>query len=66
MEKWEYKTTKIETTGFNGGILAQEDFENDLNRMGSQGWELVSCFDTSQAYGRTREVVAVFKRRMSI
>lgn len=64
MEKWEYKTIKVETKGFSGGILQTENFEYELNIMGAQGWELVSCFDTNQSYGASREVVAVFKRKI--
>jgi hypothetical protein len=33
-----------------------------MNRLGSQGWELVSAFDTSRGGGGTRDVIAVFKR----
>lgn len=63
MEKWEYKTTKFQTGGFFGGKLDANEFELMLNNMGEQGWELISCFDTSQAQGASRDVVTVFKRR---
>ncbi|HYE09430.1 MAG TPA: DUF4177 domain-containing protein [Patescibacteria group bacterium] len=66
MERWEYKTIKVNTKGFAGGILEIQEFDNELNKMGSEGWELVSCFDTNQSHGSSREVVAVFKRKMSI
>ncbi|MDF2890428.1 MAG: hypothetical protein K0R80_795 [Clostridia bacterium] len=66
MERWEYTTIKLQTTGFFGGKLDTDSFENELNRLGSEGWELVSCFDTSQSQGSSREVVAVFKRKMNI
>jgi hypothetical protein len=65
MERWEYRTVKVKTTGFTGGILDTHDFDFELNRLGSEGWELISCFDTSQSYGSTREVVAVFKRKIN-
>ena len=54
------------TKGFAGGILEIQNFDTELNKMGSEGWDLVSCFDTNQSYGQTREVVAVFKRKMNI
>lgn len=63
MEKWEYQTIKIETKGIMGGILEIENFDYQLNRLGEQGWELVSCFTTSTGQGSSREAVAVFKRR---
>lgn len=40
-----------------------EDFNYELNELGEQGWELVSCFSTNAAQGYSREAVAVFKRR---
>jgi hypothetical protein len=61
MTRWEYKTIKLATTGFSGGKLDTDVFENLLNGLGREGWELVSAFDTNQAYGSTRDVVAVFK-----
>lgn len=65
LEIWEYKSIKVETKGFMGGILELEDFNHELNNLGEQGWELVSCLTTSSGQGTTREVVAVFKRRKS-
>lgn len=63
MDKWEYKSIKIETRGFIGGILDTNDFTYELNNLGEEGWELVSCFATSKGEGTTREVIAVFKRK---
>lgn len=63
MEKWEYKTIKVELKGFLGGILKTEDFDYELNRLGEQGWELISCFSTNAAEGYSRDAIAVFKRR---
>lgn len=63
MERWEYKTIKFQTRGFLGGKLDTEEFELTLNKMGNEGWELISCFDTSQFQGTTRDVLTVFKRK---
>ncbi|MGG1661446.1 DUF4177 domain-containing protein [Brevibacillus sp. NRS-1366] len=63
MEKWEYRTIKFQTGGFFGGKLDTNEFEAMLNKMGEQGWELISCFDTSQSQGASRDVVTVLKRR---
>ena len=60
--KWEYKTIKLATTGFTGGKLDETKLEQFMNELGSQGWELVSAFDTNQAQGETRDVVVIFKR----
>ncbi|CAH8245913.1 DUF4177 domain-containing protein [Paenibacillus melissococcoides] len=62
MEQWEYKTLKIKTGGFLGGKVDEQEFEEELNRLGLDGWELVSCFDTSLNQGQSRDVIAVCKR----
>lgn len=62
MQKWEYKTIKVKTTGLTGGILDTTNFDGVLNQAGIDGWELVSVLSTNMAYGSSREVVAVFKR----
>ena len=63
MDKWEYKSIKIETRGFWTKKLDVNEFDEHLNSLGSDGWELVSCFDTSQYQGESRDVIAVFKRK---
>lgn len=44
------------------GQVDEPALEAEMNRLGSQDWELVSALDTSRGGGGTREVVAVFKR----
>lgn len=63
MDKWEYTSFKVRTSGFGGGILDIEKFNADLNELGEKGWELVSCISTNMGHGATRDVVAVLKRR---
>ena len=63
MERWEYTSFKVETKGFQGGILDVEDLNAELNELGEQGCELVSCVATNRAQGATREVTAILKRR---
>lgn len=65
MRRWEYKTVEFNTKGFWGGKLDTEEFNNHLNSLGRDGWELISCFDTNQAEGSSRKVFAVFKREMN-
>ncbi|MCA1072746.1 DUF4177 domain-containing protein [Clostridium bowmanii] len=62
LDKWEYTSIKTEAKGFMGGILDISHFDNELNSLGEQGWELVSCFSTTQDGGKCREIIAVFKR----
>lgn len=62
MQKWEYKTVKVETKGFLGGIVDTNALDTLLNQYGQQGWNLISVFDTNLYQGASREIVAVFKR----
>jgi hypothetical protein len=63
MEQWEYKTMKYKTGGFLGGKIDELEFQEELNNHGRAGWELVSCFDTSQSQGASRDIIVVFKRK---
>ena len=63
--KWEYKTVKIDAKGFAGGKFDQDKFEQLMNDVGRQEWELVNVFDTNQAYGSSRYIVATFKRPLA-
>lgn len=59
---WEYKTLKLGATGFLGGKFDEKEFDSKMNKLGKDGWELVTAFDTNMSHGQTRDVVAVFKR----
>jgi len=63
--RWEYKTIKLATTGFLGGKFDAEQLDLYMNELGSQGWELVTGFDTNKSYGETRDVVVICKRPLS-
>ena len=61
--RWEYMTLMIPASGWIlGGKIDAQKLTDRLNERGSEGWELVSVFDTSMLEGQTREVVAVLKR----
>ncbi|MEW6237163.1 MAG: DUF4177 domain-containing protein [Candidatus Omnitrophota bacterium] len=62
MAMWEYKTIKLGTHGMMGGKLDEEKLDGLMNKLGRDGWELVAAFDTNQAYGASRDIVAIFKR----
>jgi len=64
MEQYEYKTLYTDAKGISGGKVNQDEFQEALNNMGAQGWELVNTFPTAQDYGRTRWVISVFKRKV--
>lgn len=63
MEQWEYKTLKVKSGGFLGGKVDTEKLQEEMNQLGREGWELVSCFDTSMGEGASREIISVFKRK---
>ncbi len=63
MERWQYRTIKYRTGGFLGGKVDEEEFEELLNSHGNDGWELVSCFDTSMSQGQSKDIIIVFKRK---
>ena len=61
--KWEYMTLMLPATGLVlGGKIDGQEFTNRLNRLGGEGWELVTVFDTNMSEGKTRDVIAVLKR----
>lgn len=64
-QKWAYRTVSIEAE-FKGVFAKSKiDFEmlnEELNRLGEQGWELVSVVDTNLLKGETRDIVAFLKR----
>ena len=63
MTRWAYRLVKTATNGFwKGGDFDTAAFEAHLNGLGEDGWELVSCFDTNQHQGASRDVIAVLKR----
>jgi len=60
--EWEYKVLTIETTGFMGGKVDVVQLETLMNSLGRDGRELAAAVDTIEGYGRTRNVVLLFKR----
>ena len=60
--KWEYMTIVLKAGGFLGGKVDPDELTARLDEAGAAGWELVSVFTTAQGYGKTRDVLAVFKR----
>ncbi len=64
--RWEYMTLKLAAEGwFLGGKLDVEKLDTQLNALGRDGWEVVSAFDTNQAYGASRDIVVILKRAMN-
>ena len=67
MPQWEYKAVPIKTRihtdiieGTSTPVI--DDVQNDLNKLGKEGWELVTVQDTTLQDGR-RFTVAYLKRQ---
>ena len=64
--KWEYMTLMLPASGFIlGGKIDGQKLTDRLNQLGSEGWELVSVFDTNMLDGKTRDVIAILKRPLA-
>ena len=61
MKQWEYKTIKMQFEGFRKDRLDIEELDYELNKLGQEGWELVSLF-TNQVNGFTQSAIGVLKR----
>jgi hypothetical protein len=61
--KWEYMVKKIET-GFGGNVKTEDD---ELHRLGKEGWELVGVTAVNQANivaGQIVTLIMAFKRKI--
>ena len=63
MDRFEYKTLFTDAKGILGGKVDEDRFQDELNELGAQGWELVNTVAAAQSYGSTRWIISVFKRR---
>ena len=66
MSTWEYTTTVI-THGFMGrqsDELDREKFQEELSRLGAEGWELATVFLDVNLHSEKDGHVMVFKRRV--
>ncbi|MCL2323499.1 MAG: DUF4177 domain-containing protein [Oscillospiraceae bacterium] len=59
--KYEYKTLITRSESFIGR-WSSNSFENELNKLGNEGWELVNSFPVCKLHGVTEDVVSIFKR----
>ena len=64
MKRFEYKTVEIKPTGTWTSKFDIVEIDKVLNRMGSEGWELVSMEDRNVGYGTTACFYYTFKREI--
>ena len=65
MEKWEYRRYRIEVKG--GTFVrmkADENYMEDVNALGRDGWELTAVVQLNETWGRTQAIEFIFKRRL--
>jgi hypothetical protein len=62
--RWEYRSLKLSTGGgwWSAGMLDDERLLAELNRLGEEGWELVSSIGRNGTDCATREMLFVLKR----
>lgn len=64
MTHWEYKTLEFNTKGFwVGGKVDIIKMNDEFNKLGMEGWELVSAVNTNQYQGASRKIIVMFKRK---
>ena len=66
MKKFEYKTLVFEPGGKWVKVIQMEtqELENQLNELGSNGWELINSSDYASE-GYTQKVILYFKREIA-
>jgi len=63
--QWEYKTIKVEGTLKNLLVGKGLNLEDEFNRLGKEGWELVTVIGLSTGGSTQSGVQAIFKRPLS-
>lgn len=59
MTKWQYKIVQFSERSFFSGQLKADKVEEELNKLGNQGWELVSLSSQGSMGAST---VAILKK----
>ncbi len=64
MQKWEYKTISSSAGNWAGlkGSWKPQKFDELLNELGRDGWELISIYQDRAHRGTTQSLSATFKR----
>jgi hypothetical protein len=61
---WEYKVVRLANVGWFGGVFDPTSTEEELTKLGAEGWDLVTAFDTNVG-GSSSGYVFIFKRARS-
>jgi len=66
MERFEYRTFVYEAKQSWFGVkVCEDEFESEINKLGAEGWELVSCAPLAPGSSATVRLVSVFKRKLN-
>ena len=61
--QWEYKILKYEIDrGFIDVSIDEHKWEEEINILGKDGWELINSYSTNDTDGMTNHVLMTFKR----
>ena len=63
--KWQYSTDVIYAGGFFIRSISRDELERRLKARDEEGWELVSTSQIAGTYGKTRELLLIFRRPLS-
>lgn len=64
MKKYEYQTKVVDAKGLWGGKVDVTEYDQSLNEMGQQGWELIETIASNEVLGSTRYIICTFKREV--
>jgi hypothetical protein len=62
-ERWEYRVSVMGVGGLFGPAIDGDELSAYLNRVGDEGWELVSIVDLNRMQGKTAGLLLTLKRR---
>lgn len=60
--RWEYYSLHLDVGGLINPKVDTDEVAQRLNELGNVGWELVSTSDLNAGQGKTRGLLAIFKR----
>lgn len=64
MQKWEYRTFRVEARGMFKSKVDAEEVQAKLNHLGAEGWELIAA-PTDSINGWTAGVILILRRPVS-
>jgi Domain of unknown function (DUF4177) len=64
MKKFEYQILCY-AKSYVLGVIDFQQMQDDISRLGKEGWELVSTMDTNRNQGSTDEVVLFLKKEIA-